>query len=193
MEISVIIGSFLAVSLIAGVGIFYIKRKLTQFSSQFFGTTDFLNALSELNEKVDTPRSLNGFDDLLLPKILKDFPDYDAALAKTYVRKYLQEWFYSKDSLMIHNIVTSKYLPSAAHKTIVFQAAVSWLEDGIRVQKRFELHYSYILAQSSTHVAANCPNCGGAMDYGVSVCPYCNSRVANVLGNSWEFTQITER
>ena len=41
-------------------------------------------------------------------------------------------------------------------------------------------------------VAANCPNCGGAMGYGQAQCSYCGSRVAHVLKNTWTITKIEE-
>ena len=107
-------------------------------------------------------------------------------------RDYLKEQFCDQEELTIHNVVINRYLPSAAQKTIVFQAAVSWTEDHQIQQKRFDICYAYLLGQEYSTIAANCPNCGGAIGYGISVCPYCDSRVANVLGNTWYFTEITE-
>ena len=138
----------------------------------------------------DTPRSLNGCDSFLLPAILKDFPDFDVTLAKTYVRDYLKEQLSSHGDLTIYNVVIARYLPSAAHKTIVFQAALCWTE-GTKLQKRYELNYTYMVTGDS-EVAANCPNCGGALGYSSTVCPYCDSRVANALKNTWKFTEMKE-
>lgn len=187
------LGGFAAVAL--GIYLLYriVSRKLRQFSRQVFGKTDILEALGDLDlELQETPRSLNACDSLLLPQILRDFPDYDPTLAKTYVRRYLTEQFGSKEGFTIHAIATARYLPSAVQKTIVFQASVSWLESGKRSQKRFDLHYTYLLESADASVAANCPNCGAALGYGITECPYCSSRVANVLGNTWKFTQITQ-
>ena len=139
----------------------------------------------------ESHRSLNGCDSLLMPKILKDFPDFDITLAKTYVRDYLKGQLGRHSNLTIHNVVIAKYFPSAAHKTIVFQAALCWTESGKKVQKRYELNYTYLL-ESDSEVAANCPNCGGALGYGVNECPYCGSRVANALCNQWTFTEVKE-
>lgn len=139
----------------------------------------------------DTPRSLNGCDSILLPQILKDFPDFDVTLAKTYVRDYLKAQLDAHSDLTIHNVVIARYFPSAAHKTIVFQTALCWVESGKKVQKRFELNYTYMVTGDS-EVAANCPNCGGALGYSNTVCPYCDSRVVNALGNTWKFTELKE-
>ena len=170
-----------------------LRRKIRSFSRRVFGKPDLLEALAELDaEGRNTPRSLNGCDSLLLPKILQDFPDFDATLAKTYVQKYLKDALGTKPGFTVHKTAIAKYLPSGAQRTIVYQAAVSWTEAGKREQKRFDVHYTHLLSSSEDSVAANCPNCGAALGYGVTVCPYCDSRVANVMGNCWTITQCTE-
>lgn len=156
----------------------------------WFNPKELRQLASDL-EIEESPRSLNGCDSLLMPKILKDFPDFDATLAKTYVREYLKDKLSDHSDLTIHNVVIAKYLPSEAQKTIVFQAALCWMEGGKKLQKRYELNYTYLITGSS-EVAANCPNCGGALGYGINVCPYCDSRVANALSNKWKFTEMKE-
>lgn len=187
------LGGFLAVA--AGVTIVAVilRNKIRSFSRRVFGKADILEALSEIDSVADdAPRSLNGCDALLMPQILRDFPDFDCSLAKTYVRDYLKEKLRSRSDLTIHNVVISKYLTSSVQKTIVFQAAVAYQQDGKKKQTRYDLHYSHMLSSQSDSVAANCPNCGGAMGYGITACPYCGSRVANVLGNTWKFTEMRE-
>lgn len=189
----VFLGSFIAVAVILTILITAIVLKIRSFSKRVFGSEDILEALEEIDTtKMETPRSLSGCDSLLLPKILKDFPDFDVNLAKTYARDYLKDRFGKKQSFTIHNVVITKYLPSAAQKTIVFQAATAHREENRTIQKRYNLHYCYILPDASDTVAATCPNCGGPLGYGVTTCPFCDSRVANVLGNSWCFTECIE-
>lgn len=189
----IFLGSFLAVALGITALVFYIRRKIRRFSRRVFGTTDIVGALKDIDtEHLETPRSLNGCDSLLMPQILKDFPDFDANLAKTYARDELRKRYKHQQNFTIHNVVISKYLRSAAQRTIVFQAATRHLEKGQPVQKRYDLHYTHLLSTQTDSVAANCPNCGGALGYGVTTCPYCGSRVANVLGNTWKFTEILE-
>lgn len=186
-------GGFLAVALGIAVIAGIVRGKIRSFSRRVFGKADLLEALSDIDtEAGNAPRSLNGCDSLLLPQILRDFPDFDIHLAKTYARDYLRETLGSKEGFTIYNVVMARYLPSAVQKTIVMQAAVSWRENGKQAQKRFDLNYTYLLSGREKNVAANCPNCGGALGYGVTVCPYCDSRIANVLGNSWQFTEMKE-
>lgn len=194
MAFLVFLGAFFAVALlIIGLAMF-LRRKIRGFSRRVFGNPDLLDALEEIDTShLETPRSLNGCDTLLMPQILKDFPDFDANLAKTYARNILRDRFGKRQNFVIHNVVIAKYLRSSVQRTIVFQAATAHRENKQTVQKRYDLHYTHLLSSSSDcAVAANCPNCGGALGYGVTTCPYCGSRVANVLGNAWKFTEIIE-
>ena len=187
------LGGFVAIGLAICILVHVIKRKLRDFSRQAFGTPDIMKVLKESDMLEDTtPRSLNGCDALLLPQIRQDFPDFDPDLAKTYARNFLRERYGRFASFTIHNVVISKYLRSPAQKTVVFQSAVAYKKNDRLLQKRYELNYTYLLPDVTGSVAANCPNCGGALGMGVTVCSYCGSRVANPLGNNWEFTEIRE-
>ena len=68
-------------------------------------------------------------------------------------------------------------------------------ENGKLLQKRYNLHYSFLLpSESGETIAANCPNCGGAItSTHQKVCAYCGSRLANVMKNTWEFTEVYEK
>ena len=175
-----------------------VIKTITTAFRRHFGLFNMANkllskAVSEMDMSVEeSPRALNGCDSLLLPKILADFPDFDVALAKTYARDYIKENLQERMSLAIHRIVISQYLTSTVQKTIVFQAAVAFTENGRKKQKRYDLHYCHLLSADGDTVAANCPNCGGALGYGITTCPYCQSRIVNVLGNTWQFIDIIE-
>ena len=137
------------------------------------------------------PRSLSSYEPALIPRIRKDFPDFSAAQAKAKVRSYIREHFSGKKGLKIHNVVISQYENDGLEKSILFQAAVSWEEDGTQ-QKRFDICYSYLLPEGTATAAANCPNCGAAIGFGQVECAYCGSRVVNPLGQHWTFTGIRE-
>lgn len=193
MEGWAFLGGFLAVALGITVLVLYIRKKVRSFSRRIFGTTDIVGALKEIDTTtMDTPRSLSGCDRILLPQILKDFPDMDIELAKTYVRDHLRQLHQGRPSFRIHNVVITKYLRSAVQKCIVFQAALCYREKDRTIQKRYDVYYTYLLPQVDEAVAANCPNCDGVLGFGDTVCPFCGSRVANVLGNTWEFTEVRE-
>lgn len=187
------LGGFLAVAVGIAVIYFIIRGKLRGFSRRVFGNPNILDALEGVDSIEDqSPRSLNACDSLLLPQILRDFPDFDVNYAKTVIRNYLKEKLGAKEGYTFHRIAIARYLPTQVQKTIVFQAAVSYRENGKTQQKRYDLHYSYILSSGDPAVAANCPNCGGALGFSQTVCPYCGSRVANPLGNVWKVTDMIE-
>ncbi len=190
------IGAGVFAATLIGIGGIYLalRGKVRRFSRDVFGTENILQGLKEADTAhLQSPRSLNGQDSLLLPRILRDFPDFDPNLAKTYAREYLTQKLGHLDGLTIHRIVFAKYLPSLAQKTIVMQAAVSCKGEKGLCQLRYDLDYTYILDQSQESVAANCPNCGGVIGFGQTQCAYCGARVANVLGNTWRFTALRQR
>lgn len=187
------IGGFMAVALGIVIGILILRGKVRNFSQRVFGTPRISDVLSEVDQMVDDhPRSLSAMDNLLLPKILRDFPDFDIHLAKSYLRNFIKKKLRTKQDLTIHRVAISQYLISESQRIIIFQAAVSFQENGKKLQNRYDVHYAHILSSSEASVAANCPNCGGALGYGVTDCPYCGSRVANVLGNTWKFIEMNE-
>jgi endogenous inhibitor of DNA gyrase (YacG/DUF329 family) len=55
-----------------------------------------------------------------------------------------------------------------------------------------EADYIYSVHTDDETIASNCPNCGGAIGYGMVNCPYCGSHVSNVMSNTWEFKNIRE-
>lgn len=189
----IFLGVFAAVGIGIGVIYFVLRNKLRHFSRQYLGGADLKQLLKE-SEQVEnmSPRSLSGCDSLLLPKILKDFPDFDSAMAKSSARNALREKLGSRPGFTIYNVVISKYLTAATQKTVVLQAALSYRENNATVQKRYDLHYAYVVTGSSENVASTCPNCGGAVGYGEASCPYCGSAIAYVLSNCWKITEIQE-
>lgn len=188
MALHRILGSFcsIATSRLVRQGLRSLSQRSSTAGIPFagFNTDSFTEDTS--------PRSLSGCDILLEPKILKDFPDFDFTLAKTYVRDALDEKYKSNNGFTVHNVVIARYLPSAVQKTIVYQAAGSYRENGQLQQKRYTLHYTYILPEATRTIAANCPNCGGVLGYGETVCSFCDSRVVHGLGSAWRFTEIKE-
>jgi len=168
---------------------FAAAKKAVMFAIKNRGTIQKV-AASEVFHP-EPPRSVNSCDRLLLPVILKDFPDFDVTTAKAAVRKALDEKYSHQKGYTLHRIVIADYLRTA-QKTVVFQASFA-NKDGAKIaQRRVILHYSYLMPQSDHTVAANCPNCGGALGYGEMECGFCGTRVANPLGQSWQFTEFRE-
>ena len=185
---------FAAVLVGLGIAAIVVRNKIRRMARETLGTDDFGQIMDAINEEgvIMSPKSVSGMDSLLLPRILEDFPDYDVNGAKNAVRDYLRRQLGNHSQLQIHKVVIARYLPTGMQKTVVFQAAVGWKEQGQTVQKRYDLHHCYSPDTATAAVAANCPNCGANLGYGVTACPYCGSRVVNVMGNTWKFAKIQE-
>lgn len=67
--------------------ILYVRRKVRRFSRRLLGSDSLLDGLAWVQEEADnTPRSLSGGDAIYLPQILREFPEFNAALAKSHVQ-----------------------------------------------------------------------------------------------------------
>ena len=183
--------------LVFGVMIFAVSRIIIHSFRAQNTHRQMMNRMMDLasqNMPENTPRSLNGMDAILLPQIYADFPDFNASLAEGYVRERLELELANKSALRIHNIVISGYERMRLEKTVVYQAALEYREGGILRQKRYCLHYTYLLPQNEGGaIAANCPNCGAPVTSAHQTkCEFCDSLLANVMGNRWTFTQVYE-
>ena len=166
---------------------------ITSFIKRFRSFRSFGNIdVSSFDDFETRPRSLSGRDSQLLPKILKDFPDFNVTSAKSAVKEKLRETLSDVSDLKIHNVVINGYTGTPAEKTIIFQAALQFSENGKTVQKRYVLNYAFLI-EGGEVAAANCPNCGAPIPgFSEKVCEYCGSRLVNVMGNTWKFTEICE-
>ena len=83
MELWMFLCGFLAVVIAIACLVIYIRKKIRYYKARFSSAgliTALLGAArrGELDfELEESPRSLNGCDGLLIPQILKDFPDFD--------------------------------------------------------------------------------------------------------------------
>ena len=169
-------------------GVRRAKRKFGGLVSQL------LTAAGEDELCEQKPKSLSGFDKLLLPKILRDFPDFNLSKVKGEIADYIKKNLSDKDGLLIHNIVINKYNVTGIEREIVFQAAVETERQGQRKQRRFCVVYDFSPeSRGDGTLAANCPNCGAPLSSTAGeVCAYCGSRSMNVLSNKWKIVDMYE-
>ncbi len=185
--------SFVSFFIIA-VTVFIFITVIRNFSKNTFGNADISKVIRQEDPNETVPKSLSGMDAVYLPQIMEDFPDFNPTLAKSNVKNKLREVLADKQELTIHNVVIANYSRANMEKTIYYQAAVQYKEGGILRQKRWCLHYSYVLPRGEGGtLSANCPNCGGVITSpSQKVCEYCDSLLVNVMGNTWEFTEVFE-
>lgn len=175
-----------------------VRRRVRRATNQLGGLAAMAGlaaVASQLDmETEERPKSLSGGDSLFLPQILKDFPDFNLTAAKETVRAYLAEKFADREGFAIHNVIISDYRRAAVEKTVVFQCAYEYLEEGRKRQFRCCVHYSYRVTgeAGSTYAAPNCPNCGAPITSSVRDCPYCGARLF-MSAAAWEITDCYEK
>ena len=83
---------------------------ISTFIKRFRSFGSFRNIdVSSFDDLETRPRSLSGRDSQLIPKILKDFHDFNVASAKSAVREKLKEELSGVTDLKIHNVVINGY------------------------------------------------------------------------------------
>ena len=173
-----------------------VKREVKKISRMAFGTEDVVKGFQNAQlESQQTPKSLSGMDLILLPKIKKDFPEFNVDVAKNDVRQELKKYLKNKQSVKIHNVVIRDYKKHKFESVIVMQASAEYIENSRKLQKRYNFNYIYTLAGSlsDTNIAAVCPNCGGPVsDTSLANCEYCGSRLVNLIEQSWKVKDIVE-
>lgn len=188
------LGGLSATAMLIATGVLAFRKAIRRFSRRYLGTANFSGLLHEISVDEEKPKSLSGMDIIYLPQILKDFPDFNPTLVETYVKEQLRSTCAQKQDFRIHNIVIHSYERTQAEKTIVYQAALEYREAGRLQQKRFCLRYAYLLPQNGKTAAANCPNCGAPLpEFSQRICEYCGSRLVNIMGNTWRFTEVFEK
>lgn len=193
-ELLFFLGGLSAAAIFIAAVVLAFRKAIRRFSRRYFSAADFSGLLREISVDEEKPKSLSGMDTIYLPQILKDFPDFNPTLAETYVKEQLRNTCAGKQDFRIHNVVIHLYERTQAEKTIVYQAALEYREAGRLQQKRYCLRYAYLLPQDGETAAANCPNCGAPLpEFGQRVCEYCGSRLVNVMGNTWRFTEVFEK
>jgi len=91
----------------------YIKKKITIFSKNLFGTTNIIDGLKQQElEYNNTPKSVSSLDSIVIPCILKDFPNLDTNELLSMVKNTIFLSFKSLEEGNIKNIenMTSNFI-----------------------------------------------------------------------------------
>lgn len=156
MQIFLIIVS--ALLFVGFIGYFIIKKKVSDFSKEFFGTSDIKKAIQDLEiEAQETPKSLSGMETLMLPILKEDFPQLNINEMKSIVENKIYEIFeaikqkdlnhyfesekisiWVKDkieknikysSLKIHRTILNKYEKKDNIATLSFKTALEYIRE----------------------------------------------------------------
>lgn len=96
----------IGLSIFAGVVVlgliffFYIRGKIRSFSQEFLGTKDIIEGFKNIEmEESQNPKSLNAMTSLYLPKIKKDFPEFQYDEMKVRALNVLTSYLLAIDSM----------------------------------------------------------------------------------------------
>lgn len=99
--ILIIIASIVAIYL-------YLKNKITRLSNEIFKTPNIIEGLKQEEiEYSKTPKSLSSMDSVIIPKIIKDFPNLDINEMKKRAENALRLYFTSLESNKVKDIKDS--------------------------------------------------------------------------------------
>ncbi|MBR0135838.1 MAG: zinc ribbon domain-containing protein [Clostridia bacterium] len=198
----------------------YLVRWIRRIGRSAEGLIDQVK-LAQVREET-TPKSLAAMDSLLLPQILKDFPEYNPSVIIDRVKADAKLYYESAKEgrilfeqgistalresmslpegvaggIVVHRAALTGYDTRGRDRLITYQAAVKYDDDrGTPHQKRLTLRY----IAASTDDFANeiemikCPNCGAPVPtVGEKVCRYCGTALVTSAGLGWVLTSVKE-
>ena len=139
----------------------------------------------------EKPKSLPNMESLILPQVLKDFPDFDLAMTKNEVKDHLMEVYGGRAEFTVHNIALVEYRRNRVKRAVVFQAAVSWRGKKL-LQKKLEIVLEFQCVDGKRNPAINCPNCGATLGFHDLECKYCGTRINDRRDQEWSFASVRE-
>lgn len=198
----------------------HVVRWIARVGRKAEGLIDQIN-LAQIRAET-TPKSLAGMEAILLPEIMKDFPEYNSAVladrVKADARLYYEsakagELLYKEGisaalrerlklpegvcgGIAIHRVSLSDYDRRSRDKLITYQAAAKY-EDAKGTTHQTRLHLKYIAAYDDDFAneirVIKCPNCGAPVPtVGEKVCRYCGAALRTAPGLCWVLTDIRE-
>jgi hypothetical protein len=147
-----------------------------------------------------TPKSVSGGDSIFLPRILRDYPQFNADFAKGKIENHIRGKYGAEHfaDLKIHRTAISYYKNKYGSSTIKFQTAFQYTSDegkkGRRIsQHKAETKYTFRVRDKDggTNAALRCGHCGAPVArLGDKSCAYCGSEVILDIEQAWEITGI---
>lgn len=184
---------------LAGV-IFYIYLRVRRTLISLFGTANLVRLAAQREEEAqNTPRSLAGATDLVLPRLAKDFPEANwpelqAMGEKALLQRLRQE---QREGIRLHRSVLCDYRNQNGLCQVIMRSAVEYLVDKKRFQARYAITIAYVQDADAfgyeKGISFTCPSCGAPIKaLGEKKCAYCGSAVEPVVSRTWRVESIRE-
>lgn len=162
MEWLILLAVILIIAGAIWYGVYKVRQKVRGVSRTLFGTDDILKGIAQNEEYINnTPKTVSGGDRLYIDSILKDFPDFNLDLAKSYIEECITDYFQAMESQDV-TVLKEKYAQGIAkqadaiindlksahrqvgydnlkfHKTVIYQYHKSGQDRVIQFQSAFE-------------------------------------------------------
>lgn len=211
----------IVIAAIVGIGILgSIAAWIARVGRKAEGLIDQIK-LAEVRAET-TPRSLAGMDSVLLPQIMKDFPEYNPSVIADRVKADAMLYYVSakegrlmytdgvsaafRESVVlpegvaggigVHRVALADYDRRSRDKVITYQASAKY-EDAEGKTHQTRLNLKYIAAYDDDFTndirVIKCPNCGAPVPaWGDKVCRYCGAALHTQVGLCWVLNEIKE-
>lgn len=197
---------------VLAVAAYLINRiaRIARSAENLISEIDLAQAAAET-----TPRSLTSIENLLLPQVLKDFPEYNVAVAAERVAADARLYYESAAAgevlfeegistalresmtlpddvaggIVVHKVALCGYDKRQRDRMLTYQAAVKYDDErGKPHQVRLTLKYiaAYTEDLANEIDVIKCPNCGAPVPaVGDKVCRYCGTALRVNAGLGW--------
>jgi len=148
---------------------------------------------ADLNSQL-TPKSVSGGDAIFLPRILKDYPQFNVNLAKNVVENNIRQLYGAGHfaDVKVHRTTISNYQKHYGSSVIKFQTAFQYSSDRT-VQEKAETTYTFRVKdkEGASNAALRCGYCGAPVArLGNKSCTYCGNEVILDMEQAWDITDV---
>lgn len=103
----IILTLILAIIISVTAAFFYIRKRLSEYSKALYGTSDIKEGIERAKSEMEqTPKSVSAMTSIFLPKIMKDFPEFNYDEMRAMSKDVLTGWLMAIDSM---NVARLKY------------------------------------------------------------------------------------
>lgn len=199
----------IAVGVVSLLGAGYIGLKIVEHKMRRNGIDMNLLEMARVNENnlAATPKSLSGMTSVLLPRISRDFPDFNWSEIRAKLEEEITGLLKDEGArdIYIHRTVIAKYEKVENSSLITTQTALKYRKDkkgpsgeDMDIQARYvaELVYMQDLDpyDNDDRVGIHtCPNCGGAIrNNKMKYCEFCGCGFTELNVRAWGISGIKE-
>ena len=213
------LGIIFAILILALIIYLKIKSSIPKEYRNEFNFKEAVKVSKEIaKEERSRPKAASGITNLLIPQIMKDFPDFNVEEFYTLVESNLRAVFNIIETKDL-SLITSSLEPlkgnlkeivndlkrsdiNIRYDDIVFHkhALRNYIkEQGIAtltISSSLEYYYYYDKEKAKTKLSViglNCPNCGAPLEgFSQTTCKYCGTHTIELDLKSWRFISYKE-